>query len=149
MTKILQIKKFWLSDRPNLQFRRLQFISLVVTWRTPILHSPPSSLRPCVTNFFSLTLIETINELQKCKNWTKNGHSDSSSSCFLLLCWKSTSGQFHQQFMRAFFVRNCFARLFSSYVLALVKGFWQKKHFRKKNVRIKCWWNWPKNCLIF
>jgi len=43
-------------------------------------------------------------------------------------------GQFHQHFMRAFFVWKCFAQLFSRYVLA-------KRHFCMKNARVKCWWN--------
>jgi len=47
-------------------------------------------------------------------------------------------GQFHQHFTRAFFVRKCFVKLFSSYVLALTKGFWQKSTFvwktRTKNI---------------
>jgi len=40
--------------------------------------------------------------------------------------------QFHQHFMHAFFVRKCFAQLFSSYVLALAKGFLQKSTFVQK-----------------
>jgi len=34
--------------------------------------------------------------------------------------------QFHQHFTRSFFVRKCLEQLFSSYVLALSKGSWQK-----------------------
>jgi len=34
---------------------------------------------------------------------------------------------------------------FSSYILALAKGFWWKKHFRTKNAFVKCWWNWLKH----
>ncbi len=26
----------------------------------------------------------------------------------------------------------------------MAKGFWQKKHFCKKNAWLKCWWNWFK-----
>ncbi len=40
--------------------------------------------------------------------------------------------QFHQHFTQAFFVQKCFAQLFSSYILALAKGFQEKKHFRTK-----------------
>ncbi len=58
------------------------------------------------------------------------------STCPLPYC------QFHQHFICVFFVRKCFSQLFSSYVLALAKGFWQKKHNRTKNTHIKCWWNW-------
>jgi len=43
-------------------------------------------------------------------------------------------------FMQAFFVQKCFAKLFSSYVLALAKV---QQHFRTKNACVKCWWNWP------
>jgi len=25
--------------------------------------------------------------------------------------------------------------------------FWQKKHFRTKTARIKCWWNWPQGSI--
>jgi len=46
--------------------------------------------------------------------------------------------QFHQHFTGTFFVRKCFAQLFSSYVLAKV---W--KHFHTKNPHVECWWNSP------
>jgi len=46
-----------------------------------------------------------------------------------------TCCQFHQYFMRTFFIRQ----LFSSYVLALAKV---RKHFCMKNAHVKCWWNW-------
>ncbi len=46
-------------------------------------------------------------------------------------------GQFHQHFARTFLVRKCFAQLFSSYVLALAKGFRRKKHFRTKKTLMK------------
>ncbi len=38
-----------------------------------------------------------------------------------------------------FFVQRCFAQLFSSYILTLVKV---RKHFCTKNVRVKRWWKW-------
>jgi len=41
------------------------------------------------------------------------------------------SRQFHQRFMREFFVRKSFRQLFSTNVLA-------KKHFRMKKKRVKC-----------
>jgi hypothetical protein len=44
----------------------------------------------------------------------------------------STRCQFHQHFRCTFFVRKCFAQLFSSYSLALAKGFWQKSTFVQK-----------------
>jgi len=66
-----------------------------------------------------------------------------------IFCWRQKqwkggpSSQFHQHFTCTFFIRKCFAQLFSSYVLALAKGFRQNKHFRTKNLSVKCWWNWP------
>jgi len=39
---------------------------------------------------------------------------------------------FHQHFTGAFFVQKCLS-LFT---------FRQKKHFRPKNARVKCWWHW-------
>ncbi len=54
----------------------------------------------------------------------------------LLYSQRDIRGKFHQLFTCAFFVRKSFRQLFSSYVLV-------KKHFHKKNVRIKCLWNWP------
>ncbi len=56
-----------------------------------------------------------------------------------ILC--ATRSQFHQHLMHVCIVRNCFAQLFSSYILTLSKGLWQKKHFHAKNERVKCWWN--------
>ncbi len=50
--------------------------------------------------------------------------------------------QFHQHFTRALFVWKCFTQLFSYYVLALQLRKSFVKHFRTKNLRIKCWWNW-------
>ncbi len=43
--------------------------------------------------------------------------------------------QFHQHFTRVFFVQSAL-RSFSLVTI------WQIKHFRKKNVLVKCWWNW-------
>ncbi len=40
--------------------------------------------------------------------------------------------QFHQHFTREFFLRKYFEKLFSMYVLALEKGFWQKEHYEKR-----------------
>jgi len=56
-----------------------------------------------------------------------------SSSSFIRNSSQHIKRQFHQHFTSAFFVRKQIEQLFSSYVLALAKGFWQKKHFRTKN----------------
>ncbi len=39
--------------------------------------------------------------------------------------------QCHQHFTLTFFIQKCFGQLFSSYILALVKGFWQKSTYKK------------------
>jgi len=48
-------------------------------------------------------------------------------------CW------FHQHFTSSFFVRKCFAKLFSNYSLAL--KFFDSRISAQK-LLIKCWWNW-------
>jgi len=47
--------------------------------------------------------------------------------------------QFHQHFMRAFFVWKCFTQLFSSYVFALQ---FSGAKISPKKAQVKCWWNW-------
>jgi len=42
-------------------------------------------------------------------------------------------------FYASIFVQKCFARLFSSYVLALE---FLSPRFCTKNGRVKCWWHW-------
>ncbi len=62
----------------------------------------------------------------------------------LLNCGKNWHRcQFHQRFTGTFFVQKSFWQLFSSYFLALLKGFWWKKRFCMKNLCVKRWWNWP------
>jgi len=46
--------------------------------------------------------------------------------------------QFHQHFTCMFFVQKSFPLI----------TFWQKKHFRTKTARVKCWWNWPQNSKV-
>jgi hypothetical protein len=57
--------------------------------------------------------------------------------------WLKARYQFRQHFTCKYFFRKCFMQLFSSFVLALAKGFQQKNYFCTKNACIKCWWSWP------
>ena len=52
--------------------------------------------------------------------------------------WMISRCQFHQHFMRNFFVRKCFAQLFCSHSLAF-KKFGAK--ILAQNLQVKCWWN--------
>jgi hypothetical protein len=47
--------------------------------------------------------------------------------------------QFHQHSIRTFYVRKCFAQLFSSYILALE---FLSPNFCTKNPHVKHLWNW-------
>ncbi len=49
-------------------------------------------------------------------------------------------GQFHQHFTCALFVDILLQKIYEAKTL-LETSF--AKHFRTKNLRVKCWWNWP------
>jgi len=51
----------------------------------------------------------------------------------------STRFQFRRHFLLAFFVRKCFAQLFSDYSLAL---YFFGETILAQKLLVKCWWNW-------
>ena len=53
--------------------------------------------------------------------------------------------QFHQHFMRSFFVQKSFEQLFCTYGLGLY--FFGERKLAQK-LLVKCWWNWPKDTTL-
>jgi len=56
--------------------------------------------------------------------------------------------QFHQHFMRAFFVRKCFAQLFSSYVLVKKALSYEKRTLKMLMKLTPCWKSKVATCIL-